>query len=111
MFPLNHVDIKSVERKWGHFLQFTENEKHTTKLLFLNRGGSISYQYHTLRSEQWFLVSGRCMATLGLSTEIMMPGMSMFIDVNTKHKLEALQDSVILEISRGKFDEGDIVRI
>ena len=98
-------------RKWGYFHKFIENEHCTVKLLNIKKGESISYQYHKYRSEQWYVLSGRVVVTKGIERSILIPNMSITIQVGEKHKLEGLDDSVVLEISRGHFDEQDIVRL
>ena len=100
-----------VAKKWGNFKQFNKNEHCTVKLLEINKGESISYQYHNYRSEQWYVISGRIVVTKGIETSIMIPNMFTTIQVKEKHKMEALDDSLVLEISRGHFDEEDIVRL
>lgn len=102
-------------RPWGCFLQFTENEKTTVKLLHIEKGKSISYQYHNFRTEQWYVISGSVWVTNSIKdgslSHKLNKGEMEFIDVKSKHKLEGLEDSVILEISKGFFDENDIVRL
>lgn len=104
-----------VERPWGKFLQFTENEKTTVKLLEIKQGQSTSYQYHNYRSEQWYVISGRIWITKevkdGILSHQLLPGEMETIEVKEKHKFEGLEDSVVLEICRGMFDESDIVRL
>lgn len=98
-------------RKWGSFHKFIQNEHCTVKLLEIKKDESISYQYHNYRSEQWYVISGRIVVTKGTETSILIPNTVVTIDVGEKHKLEAMEDSVVLEISRGHFDENDIVRL
>lgn len=108
---LSQNDIRLVERKWGYFLQFTENENTTIKLLHVKKGQHISYQYHHNRSEQWYLIKGKIMVTRGTFSEFVLPGQVITIARLEKHKLEALDESIVLEISKGYFDEKDIVRL
>lgn len=104
-----------VERPWGEFLQFTENENTTVKLLHIKSGQSISYQFHNHRSEQWYVISGRIWITKevkdGILSHQLLPGEMETIEPKEKHKMEGLEDSTILEISKGFFDESDIVRL
>ena len=100
-----------VAKKWGNFKQFNKNEHCTVKILEVKKDESISYQYHNYRSEQWYVISGRIVVTKGAEVSIMIPNMFMTIPVKEKHKLEAMEDSLVLEISRGHFDEEDIVRL
>jgi|SRR5690348_15468240 len=104
-------DILFVARKWGSFLQFTENENTTVKILSIKKGESISYQYHRYRSEQWYVIKGRIVVTKGIETSILLPDSVVTIQVGEKHKMEGLDDSLVLEISRGHFDENDIERL
>ena len=104
-------DILFITRKWGSYLQFTENQPTTIKLLMIDKGKAISYQYHNYRSEQWYVIKGKVMVTKGIESQILIIDQSITIDVKEKHKLEGLEDSIILEISRGHFDEEDIVRL
>ena len=108
-------DFNIVERPWGNFFQFTQNENTTVKLLHVKKGKSISYQYHDLRSEMWYVISGRVWVTKevkdGILSHMLKPGDTETIQIREKHKLEGLEDSIILEISRGHFDEKDIVRL
>ena len=106
-----NTDILFVAKKWGSFYQFTKNEHCTVKLLEIKKGESISYQYHNYRSEQWYVIKGRVVVTKGIETSILIPNMVTTIQVGEKHKLEGLDDSIVLEISRGHFDEEDIVRL
>ena len=59
----------------------------------------------------WFLISGKCLFVNGEVRGILMPGETVTIEKIETNKLEGLEDSIILEISRGMFDEDDIVRI
>lgn len=104
-------DFFLVDRNWGHFVQFATNQMCTVKLLHLDKGKSISYQYHKNRSEMWFLISGRCWFRQGEVSGELIPGRSITIEKLQRHKLEGLEDSLILEISKGYFDEDDIIRL
>lgn len=104
-------DVKLVKRNWGYFLQFTENEQTTVKLLHLEKGSHISYQYHNFRVEQWFLIKGKAVVTRGIEKQIMLPGQTVTIEKLEKHMIEGLENCVILEVSKGYFDEQDIVRL
>ena len=57
-------------------------------------------------------MDGPAKITLGKKTFEAKKGDEFFIDKKTNHRIEALgKDVHILEISFGKFDEKDIVRI
>ena len=97
-----------VKRDWGYFLQFTRNENTTVKVIRIKAGRSTHLQTHKHRTEQWFVISGRVWIVKGELSTMMMPGDSTTIEIGEKHRFEGVDDSVILEISRGLFDETDI---
>ena len=72
-----------VAKKWGNFKQFNKNEHCTVKLLEINKGESISYQYHNYRSEQWYVISGRIVVTKGIETSS--PFITMILPAMTYH--------------------------
>ena len=51
------------------------------------------------------------MVTKGIETQILISDQVITIPIGEKHKLEGIDDSLVLEISRGHFDESDITRI
>lgn len=100
------------KRPWGHFERFTLNEKTTVKLVYLDADKRLSLQYHDNRSEFWKVVKGPVRVQIGEEKRLLQTGDSVTIPRRTKHRLEgAGTDAIILEISTGEFDEGDIVRI
>ena len=100
------------ERPWGNFEQFTLNEKTTVKILTIKAGKRFSLQFHNNREEFWRFLDGPAKITLGKKTFKAKKGDEFFIDKKINHRIEALDKDVhVLEISFGKFDEKDIVRI
>jgi len=99
------------KKPWGQFDQFTLNEQTTVKILSVNKGNSLSLQYHNNRSEFWRIISGHPLVTVGEDTKIANPGDEIIINKLQPHRLEAKDDDVqVLEIAYGNFDENDIVR-
>jgi mannose-1-phosphate guanylyltransferase len=45
-----------VERPWGHYGLYADNEPCTTKILFIKSGAMLSLQYHFLRSQFYMLL-------------------------------------------------------
>ncbi len=100
------------ERPWGGFREFVENEKDTVKILFVKKGESFSLQRHHYRDEFWRVLSGDPDITIGERVISAKPGDEFEIPPETNHRVSALNNDVeILEIARGKFDEGDIIRV
>ncbi len=101
---------KRINKPWGFFEKLTDNEKTTVKIISINAGNRTSLQFHEHRSEKWYVLSGEGYAINPDKTKIKI-GDKLFISKTTVHRLEAITDMKILEISFGDFDELDIKRL
>lgn len=100
------------KRPWGHFERFTLNEPCTVKLVYLDGDKRLSLQYHNNRSEFWKVVKGQVRVQIGEEKKLLQTGDSITVPKKAIHRLEgAGTDAVVLEISYGEFEEGDIVRL
>ena len=100
----------NVVKPWGNYKVLTKNEKTTVKIISLKSGHRTSLQFHKHRSEKWFVLIGKGIAELGTKHNLM-AGDELVIPKTKPHRLEAITDLTILEISFGEFDELDIVRL
>ena len=98
-------------RKWGFFKTFVTNSQCTVKLLILKKGKSTSLQYHNERGEFWYVLSGEIKTIIDKKMGHLIKGKHVHVRKKSIHRIEAIVDSEILEISFGRFDEEDIVRI
>jgi mannose-6-phosphate isomerase-like protein (cupin superfamily) len=106
------MDIETTKKPWGLFARFTSNEPSTVKLLYINKGEELSLQYHTHREEFWRIVHGNPRIIIGETVNNPHEGEDFTVAPHTIHQISAPVDNVIiLEISKGQFDENDIVRI
>lgn len=105
------MKVSTDNRPWGFFERLTLNEKSTIKLLHVSKGKRLSKQYHTRREEFWRILKGRVIVHLDGRELFLNAGESVTIPTGTIHRVEAIEDAMILEISFGHFDEADIVRI
>jgi mannose-6-phosphate isomerase len=106
------MDIYTEHRPWGRFEKFHENQLSTVKLIYINANSRLSLQYHRERSEFWKVIKGT--AEVELNGKIIEVKEEETIDIpkGVRHRVKALDNNcVILEISYGRFDENDIVRI
>ena len=106
------MDIYTEDRPWGRFEKFHENQLSTVKLIYINADSRLSLQYHRDRWEFWKVIKGTAQVELdGKITEVKEEE-NIVIPKGVKHRVKALDNNcVILEISYGRFDENDIVRI
>jgi mannose-6-phosphate isomerase len=90
-------------------------EKVAGKLLFVKAGESLSLQFHNVKDEAWYVLEGRAKLELGapgepmLSKEVVGRGAAFHLPPGTVHRLTAVDDTTILEVSTTELD--DIVRL
>lgn len=100
------------DRPWGYFERLTKDVPSTVKIITVNAGQSLSLQYHYRRQEYWRVLQGNPIITIGDKEILAFPGNEFYIDKLVKHRITAKENTVIiLEISLGRFDENDIVRL
>jgi len=100
------------DRPWGSFDQFTHNTPSTVKILNVSANKRLSLQKHKLRGEFWHVVSGNGVITIDTKEYNAQQGDEFEISVGMVHRIAGGSEGMqILEISTGKFDEGDIIRI
>ena len=98
----NYIRVK---KPWGY-----EEIYPVGKLLFIKKGKRLSLQYHKVKWERMYLWAGEILVTIGAITHHLLPHCEPIeIEPGTIHRVEALEDSIIIELSTGELD--DIVRI
>lgn len=106
------IHIYKEDRPWGSFERLTKEVPSTVKLINVNYRRSTSLQYHYRRQEFWRVLQGTPTITIGDNVISALPGQEFFIDRRVAHRISANNNAVvILEISLGRFDEDDIVRL
>lgn len=103
--------MKKVKRPWGSFKKFIENKKCTVKILIIKSKQMLSLQKHKKRNELWyFLTEG--WIQLGTKKKKIKKGEIVNIKKMQAHRIFAKKKEVkVLEISSGKFDEKDEIRL
>ena len=106
---------RRVEKPWGWELIWAQAGAYVGKILFVRAGHSLSLQFHREKDESWYVQSGSAEVQLGdageavLSTEIVRPGACFRFRPGTVHRVRALEDTTILEVSTPQLD--DVVRL
>ncbi len=98
-----------VEKPWGREIWYAHNDRYAGKVLEVERGHLLSLQKHRVKHETLYLQSGRMRFTLGEEVFEWTPGEVVVIPPETVHRMEALEESVILEVSSPELD--DVVRL
>jgi mannose-6-phosphate isomerase-like protein (cupin superfamily) len=106
---------RRVEKPWGHELIWALTDVYCGKLLFVKAGHSLSLQLHREKDESWLVQSGRARVELGeegdaeLAEDVVEAGASFHFSPGTVHRVTALEDTTILEVSTPELD--DVVRL
>jgi mannose-6-phosphate isomerase-like protein (cupin superfamily) len=106
---------RRVDKPWGYELIWAHSGAYVGKLLFVKAGESLSLQFHREKDESWLVQSGRARLELGsagdplLSQEVVSGGAAFHFPPGTVHRITALEDTTILEVSTAQLD--DIVRL
>jgi mannose-6-phosphate isomerase len=104
-----------VEKPWGWELIWAHADAYVGKILFVRAGESLSLQFHREKDESWYVESGRARLELGeagqeaLDEEVVTAGACFRYRPGTVHRITALEDTTILEVSTPHLD--DIVRL
>jgi mannose-6-phosphate isomerase-like protein (cupin superfamily) len=103
-----------VEKPWGHELWWADTDRYAGKILVVNAGQALSLQYHREKDETSYLLSGKLRLTHGPNAETLSelaiePGQAWRNEPGTVHSIEALEDSVVLEVSTPHLE--DVVRL
>lgn len=105
------MNIFDVQKPWGKFRQFTQDEVSTVKLIYLNPNQQLSLQSHQGREEFWVIVKGSGQVTIGEEVFEAKEGDEFVIPKTQKHRAKGGESGMVyLEICTGEFDEEDIVR-
>lgn len=106
---------EKVEKPWGYELIFAVTDRYVGKLLFVKAGESLSLQFHNVKDESWYVLEGRAQLELGapgervLASEIVGAGAAFRFRPGTVHRVRALEDTTIFEVSTPELD--DVVRL
>lgn len=107
------MNVRRVEKPWGHEIIWAHTEKYVGKLLHVKAGHSLSLQYHNVKDETIHLHSGQLKLVVdegnGYVEKDMKLGESYHIKPLTKHRMVAVTDCDILEVSTPELD--DVVRL
>ena len=104
-----------VEKPWGWELIWALTDAYAGKILFVAAGESLSLQFHNEKDESWYVLEGRAHGELSragegiLEEEVVLPGAAFHFPPGTVHRVTALEDTRILEVSTPHLD--DVVRL
>tara|TARA_Y100000114_G_scaffold29826_1_gene25520 strand:- start:8738 stop:9112 length:375 start_codon:yes stop_codon:yes gene_type:complete len=103
--------LEAHPKKWGDELWITNNEKYCGKILRFNEGSSFSMHYHVLKEETWCVTKGRLkleyydLEKADKLDKILEEGDVVHLNPCVPHKLTALVESSVFEVSTQHFND------
>jgi mannose-6-phosphate isomerase len=111
------VEIKPgvfrVDKPWGYELLWAKTDRYVGKIIHVNAGHALSLQYHHRKTETIYLAAGKLLYEIqdgdSLAKHELAPGDRIHVPAGTIHRMTALEDSDIFEVSTPEID--DVVRL
>ena len=108
-----HRPITHVPKPWGYELIFAQTERYVGKILHINKGETLSLQYHEMKEETLYVVDGELTLTIeceGDRREIpLRKGEAFHIPPRLIHRMLAIVDTDVAEVSTPELQ--DVVRL
>lgn len=107
-------NLRVIEKPWGHEEILEINDKYMVKRLTMWAGHRCSLQYHHLKKETIYVLSGLLRIVQGtsqdnLDSKVYRAGDTITIPPGLIHRMEGVEDAVYLEASTPEID--DVVRM
>lgn len=107
------VTVTHVPKPWGRETIWAHTDQYVGKILHINAGQALSVQYHEVKDETVYLLSGSLIYRVwegDRPIEIdLAVGQAYRITPHTVHQMEAITDCDVLEASTAHL--GDVVRL
>lgn len=104
--------MKHIDKPWGHEKIWAHTGKYVGKILHINAGHKLSRQYHIHKEETFMIKSGEMRLEIGYPVERalhMQEGDTYHCPPNTIHRMIAITDVDVIEVSTPELD--DVIRI
>lgn len=114
MIKANMSGHNIIEKPWGREEIIEMNDKYMVKMLTMWAGHRCSLQYHNIKSETIYVLSGVVKIAQGasqnsLEEKLYSKGDHVTIHAGIIHRMESIEDAVYLEASTPEID--DVVRL
>ena len=106
--------VSTTTKPWGGEELLAHTDLYALKRIHVKAGSRPSLQYHRLKSESLYVLNGRLRIEIGpdrdsLAVDELGPGECVDIPKGAIHRVSALEDSVIIEVSTPQLE--DVVRL
>jgi mannose-6-phosphate isomerase-like protein (cupin superfamily) len=105
---------RRVDKPWGHEIIWAHTDRYVGKLLVLETGKRLSFQYHEAKDEWIYVLSGRLLVTLeddagAIKDEELGAGQGVHVKVHCRHRFTSIETCTMIEVSTPEL--GDVVRL
>lgn len=113
--PASEAELpRRVNKPWGHEIIWAHTDRYVGKLLVLETGKRLSFQYHEFKDEWIHVLSGRLLLTLETEAGVVEdrelgPGEGAHVPVLRRHRYTAIETCQLIEVSTPEL--GDVIRI
>jgi mannose-6-phosphate isomerase len=106
--------LTRVEKPWGWELWWAHTERYVGKILHINRGAALSYQFHRKKDETIYVLRGELALEFApgggrVQRRRLRPGDALHIRPGDHHRMTAVTTCDVLEASTPEVD--DVVRL
>jgi len=111
---LAKADVTRIEKPWGFELIWAKTDRYVGKLLHINAGQALSYQYHEVKEETIYVLRGLLRLHVARGNDApevkeLLEGEVFHITPGLRHRFEAHEEVELLEVSTPELD--DVVRL
>ncbi|MDQ7841957.1 MAG: cupin [bacterium] len=101
--------MKVVDKPWGREIWWAVTARYVGKIIEVKAGHRLSLQYHQIKLESMYCVSGQGAVQIGSQFVDVGPGWAATILPGTLHRVTAVTDLVLHEVSTPEVT--DVVRL
>jgi mannose-6-phosphate isomerase-like protein (cupin superfamily) len=105
---------RRVEKPWGHEEIWAETDRYVGKILVIEAGRRLSFQYHEVKDEWIRVLAGRLLLTLEddrgeIVERELGPGEAAHVAPLRRHRYAAIERAELIEVSTPELT--DVVRL
>lgn len=103
--------VTKYPKGWGKEIWITNNELYCGKILEFNEGAEFSMHYHIKKDETWAVTKGKLLlkyydlSNAEEKQRTLVVGDTVHLEPCTPHKLLALEESSVFEVSTQHFED------
>jgi len=109
------VKKEIINKGWGYEEIITNTPLYCSKILHINKDKQLSWHYHNIKDETFYVENGKVLLYSGWDDEILSadirvlsPGDIFNVPVGLRHRLKGLENSRVFEFSTQHFEEDSI---